>query len=262
MLTFSRLGNAGRLGNQLFQIAFITAFAERHRIEYKLPYWDYAPFFDFNFNFSDTIDNMKFDLIIKERPGLGYQEKHFVQYLPQMKASNVNIISGFFQSYKYFEKQHVLYVFKPKKKIKLNIKKCMAISIRRGDFVRSKLYNNIEAQTYRFLLKSFKGYKVFVFSDDYNYCKNEFIGNQYEFLEGLNAIEQLLMMRLFDCFILSNSTFSYWGPMLNPDPKVVLFPQNMFTDLNLNKVFIRDYWPNSPNYIGYNNPITKSITTS
>lgn len=258
MISFLRLGLVGRLGNQLFQIAFITYFARKYNIQYMLPVWNYAGYFDHSFQFNEEIKNISFDLTVKE-PSLEYNEEYFVNLLPQITSKNVNIQTGYFQSCNYFSKEHALTIFKPWKGpvIKTNFNKSIAISVRRGDFVRHSLYNNIEAATYRQLLGSFKNFKVFVFTDDYQYCRNEFIGSQYEFFDGATDIEQLLLMRQFRYYILSNSTFSYWGPMLNESPELVLYPRYMFPDLNRCALYNNQYWPKDKAYIPYINEINK-----
>lgn len=266
MLSFSRLGKVGRLGNQLFQVAFITHFAQKFGIKYQLPYWKYSEYFDYKFNFSPVdLLEVSFDVVLKE-PGLGYYEKYFVNHLSEMNNKNIDIITGYFQSCKYFTKEHALKIFKPNNKFKPlqpNVSKSVAISVRRGDFVNHHHYNNIEADLFRELLRDFPNFKVYVFTDDYKYCRNEFIGPQYEFMEGLNDIEQLITLNKFESFILSNSTFSYWGPMLNPSPKKVYYPYYMFPDLERCAVYNECYWPAEPEiYYAYKNPINKVSATT
>ena len=259
MITFSRLGQVGRLGNQLFQIAFMTAFAERYHIQYALPYWKYADYFDYPFVFRTDLNMLQYDMTIRE-PALGYHEQYFRDLLPAMQHQRINIITGYFQSYKYFSKEHILKIFRFKNDLTINANKCIAISVRRGDFVKHKHFNNIEAETFRRLLKNFRSFKVFVFTDDYNYCKREFIGNEYEFMEGLNDIQQLQLLSKFEYYILSNSTFSYWGPMLHPSPKCILYPKYMFPDMDRCDLYNREYWPPEEEYISYINPVNKYDT--
>jgi hypothetical protein len=258
MISYSRLGRVGRLGNQLFQVAFVTHFASKYNIPYTLPVWDYAGHFNHFFNFNEELKNVSFDITIKE-PSLQYNEDYFRSLLPQMHSKKVNIHTGYFQSCNYFSKAHALTIFKPWKgpAIKTNFNKSIAISVRRGDFVKHSLFNNIEAGNYRHLLSAFKNFKVFVFTDDYRYCRNEFPGSQYEFFDGATDIEQLLLMRQFRYFILSNSTFSYWGPMLNEKPERVLYPLYMFPDLDRCALYNEQYWPKDKAYIPYVNEINK-----
>jgi len=259
MITFSRLGKIGRLGNQLFQVAFITAFAERYNIEYALPYWRYESNFSYRFNFRDDLDSLQYEMVLRE-PEPGYQEDYFKGILPLMEKGDVNILNGYFQSYRYFSKEHILKIFSLRNDFKINPDKCIAISVRRGDFVTHRDYNNIEAALFRELLTEFRSFKVFVFTDDYKYCRDEFIGSQYEFLDGFSDIQQLKLMSKFEYFILSNSTFSYWGPMLSTSPKRVLYPRYMFPKIDRCELYNKDYWPEDKAYAAYDNPINKNIT--
>lgn len=259
MLSFSRLGKDGRLGNQLFQIAFLTSFAKRYNIPYKIPYWPYEKAFSFKFEFAEEKKVIAYDRVIYE-PSLAYSEEYFKTFLPDMQKGNVDIAKGYFQSHKYFDKQHVLNIFnfKLKPNLQIDFRKSVAISVRRGNFVNHSLYNNIEGETFRQLLDIyFKGFYVFVFSDDYDYCRKEFVGGQFEFFEGFSDIEQLLVFSQFKHFILSNSTFSYWGPMLNSSPISVWYPEYMFPNLDWCEIYNRDYWPKNDIYKPYRNPINK-----
>ncbi len=46
MLSFSKLGNCGRLGNQLFQYAFLRSSAHRLGTRFHCPTWDGDAIFD------------------------------------------------------------------------------------------------------------------------------------------------------------------------------------------------------------------------
>ena len=258
MLTFSRLGNLGRLGNQLFQIAFISHFAQKYSIPYVIPKWEYAAYFDYAFPYVEKLPVL-YDYILTE-PTFCYNESYFAGFLDKMHSHSFDFI-GYFQSYKYFSKQHVLNVFKPSHKfipIKLNRGNSVAISVRRGDFVEHPDYNNIEYFNFLQILKNFSGFGVYIFSDDFDYCRQHFVGSQYIFMEGMSAIEQLLTMRTFDYFVLSNSTFSYWGAMLSENPKKIYFPQYMFPNIDRCQMYNDDYWPKAESiYIPYENPINK-----
>ena len=262
MIAFSKLGRYGNLGNQLFQVAFITHFAAKYHLRYELPEWEYAGYFDYAFNISAQVDCPN-DLIVYE-PSLAYSEEYFLKFLPQMEKDKVDI-EGYFQSYLYFSKAHVLEIFKTGNKFRpvpIDRDNSVAISVRRGDFVDHPLYNNIEAGTFLDVLKKFEGFKVHVFSDDFTYCKAHFIGRQFEFMEGLNGIEQLITLSSFDYFVLSNSTFSYWGAMLSPQPKQVYFPYYMYPNIEMCNLYNRFYWPRDNDvYRAYINPINKRITT-
>ena len=249
----------GRLGNQLFQVAFLVSFAERYGVDYALPEWDYAPFFAYDFKIDPNLASRRFDKVVRE-PSSAYCEDFFIRLLPDIRKGDVDIETGYFQSCRYFTKQDVLRIFKSQIELEFDTRDWVAISVRRGDFLKHALYVDIEAHTYRELLsRYFPHHKVLVCSDDFAYCRSEFIGPQYEFCEGYEAVEQLMLFRLFENFILSNSTFSFWGPMLSTKVKKVFYPRYMFTDLERCALFNRDYWPHTREYIPYDNPINKPL---
>lgn len=259
MLAFSRLGKIGRLGNQLFQVAFITAFAERHGIEYRLPPWRYAEHFAHSFNIT-SLDDCQFDFTTRE-PGLGYHGRYFEALLPRVRRERVNIITGYFQSHLYFTKGHAQKIFRPKiPSPRFDRASAVAISVRRGDFVDHPFYLTIEANVYLSLLANyFPGFTVYIFSDDFAYCRKHFQGSHFHFCDNLSDIEQLFLMAQFENFVLSNSTFSYWGPMLANSPKLVLYPQRMFSDPRACDLYNLIFWPQLKEYVAFANPINKPL---
>jgi hypothetical protein len=46
MISFPKLGNYGRLGNQLFQYAFLRSSARRLGVQFHCPKWDGGDIFD------------------------------------------------------------------------------------------------------------------------------------------------------------------------------------------------------------------------
>ncbi len=261
MIAYPRLGKVGRLGNQLFQVAFLTSFSTRFQVEYRIPPWRYAEHFAHSFSIHPTLETVKFACVTKE-PAPGYHQDHFVGLLPRIRNEDVAIETGYFQSFRYFSKQHVMKIFEPRVSAPAeDLSDCVAISVRRGDFVWHPLYANIEAEVYLALLdQHFAGCRVFVFSDDFNYCRRKFIGTRFSFFESASDIVQLNMMAKFRYFILSNSTFSYWGPMLSPEPKKVLYPRKMFSDPAACDLYNNHYWPNDRSYVAYDNEVEKPYT--
>jgi TFIIF-interacting CTD phosphatase-like protein len=70
-----------------------------------------------------------------------------------------------------------------------------------------------------------------IFSDDIQYCKNNFSNiKNVSFIEDKDYIELLLMSKM-DGAIIANSTFSWWGAWLNSNPnKIVIAPKKWFGD--------------------------------
>jgi len=91
--------------------------------------------------------------------------------------------------------------------------------------------------------------KIFVFSDDIDWCRQNinfgmptfFIGREYA---GKKGEGDMFLMSKCKYFIIPNSTFSWWGAWLakNPD-KIVVAPKNLFTNKKIdNKDLIPDDW--------------------
>ena len=84
----------------------------------------------------------------------------------------------------------------------------------------------------------FPNAKFTVFSDDLERAKKEpmFQGQQFEFSEGRNEVEDMNYMACHRGIIGSNSSFSWWVAYLSGAEKIV-FPKQWFSDIN-NEKFI------------------------
>lgn len=78
----------------------------------------------------------------------------------------------------------------------------------------------------------FPGERFTVFSDDLERAKQEpmFQGEQFEFSEGRNEVEDLNFMASHKGIIGSNSSFSWWAAYLSGADKIV-FPKQWFSNL-------------------------------
>jgi len=217
MISFKDLGNMGRLGNQLFQIAATVALAERHNDKYIFPPWSYEPYFNLHDCFSDNIE-------ITET----YYEPEF-SYLPIPYKPNLNI-KGFFQSERYFEDQtdiiHHLLTPKIGYGIKYNF---TSIHVRRGDYLKlTQEYEQLDMSYYKRAMEIIKSKNYIIFSDDIEWCKQNLKGHNIHYANG-SAIEDLALMASCEHNIIANSSFSWWGAYLNKNPsKIVVAPSKWF----------------------------------
>lgn len=114
----------------------------------------------------------------------------------------------------------------------------VSVHIRRGDYLDpevQKRYGNIATeQYYRVAINLIKekigsNIKFFVFSNDIEWCKANLVSDDIVFVEGNNGIKSSIDMYLMsNCchHIIANSSFSYWGAMLNQSPnKYVIYPK-------------------------------------
>lgn len=161
---------------------------------------------------------------------------------------------GYFQCENYFKeyRDDLLEEFKPKEgfsEFQIHVKKMIelgsscSIHIRRGDY-----FTNPEATAFHGLCnqdyfmnalkylnenkKINKDTKIFIFSDDIEWCKQNIAINYETFFinpDDVRAEMDIWLMSYCQHNIISNSTFSWWGAWLNQNPdKCVISPKNWF----------------------------------
>jgi hypothetical protein len=140
-------------------------------------------------------------------------------------------------------------------KIAKLIESCLSVSIhvRRGDYVGSE-YFDICGREYYLKAVSFITEKIsinhkptfFVFSDDIAWCKNIFLGDNFNFIDNNKAqysYKDMQLMSLCKHNIIPNSSFGWWGAWLNRNnQKIVIAPQKWFGTYDCETDIIPDSW--------------------
>ena len=248
MITHTDIGYNGRFGNQLFIYAllyklktlgkevFIPAyniksikddgcFDTYHKfwIKYRCVLYDY-------FNLSMPLKD-KYDALPK------WQEMEVKFYPKVLQLDNVNL-SGYFQSWKYFDdiKEDLLKELKFKSEITDKIDKfykesfeykTIGIQIRLGDTLGQSWMHKLSIEYISEVLQMFPedNYNFLIFSDNIDYCKDWFGDDDRVYFEkNLNEAESLYMLSLCDNLILSASTYSWWAAYLNQKNGLKIFP--------------------------------------
>ncbi len=250
-VTSSTFNTNGRLGNMLFRYASLFGLAKKHNTTLKLPEWKYSKYFEIDWPLGDT-------------NGILVQESTF-KYIENWGYINWNKpidIKGYLQSEKYFlhckEEVKKSLTFKPEfiQQVKAQFdsknvfdKKTIAISIRRGDYVDNPYYELLPITYYILaLFENFPDWRegnIIVFSDDIPYCKVHFdcIPNVF-FSQNNTDIEDICLMSQCDDFIISNSTFSWWGAWLGEKENAkVVRPNYLFANHGLKENDWSDFYP-------------------
>ncbi len=241
-ITVKNFGNGGRLGNHLFTIAACIGLANKYGFKASFPRWGYNQYFENEL----PIDNVVPTHIYTE-PYFHYTDPLGFGDAVQIKDSPDKIIElrGYWQSEKYFDRctRIIKEQFTPNESVILKLVEkygdsfhgeTCSIHIRRGDYVNNGYYADIEALGYYAraisYLKSKKDItNFFIFSDDIEWCKANFGGDNFKYIEGNSDIEDLFLMASCAHNIGANSSFSYWGNYLNPyDGKISVFPKEWF----------------------------------
>jgi len=230
----------GGLGNQLFQVFAGMSYAFDNQLDYVID--------------DQTSDGRKickiFNVIsssIYHCPQKNiYKEKEFhYQPIPNKKCSFM--IDGYFQSYKYFEKNFniickILNIDTLRNERRMSIKKeIISIHFRFDDYLKLKEYFIVQRVDY--YIEALRYFSpddqtlLFFYQQSDTVMAKEYIQaiikeTNFEYKEiekGLKDWEEMLYMSNCSHNIIANSTFSWWGAYLNDNPyKKVIYPKGWF----------------------------------
>jgi hypothetical protein len=220
-VSYSNISNAARLGNKLFILAATIALAKRNNDSYLFSPDDYST--ELNLPQSSFSSNIKFDYQYQE-PFFHYKEIPYQQ--------NLNLHNSYFQSEKYFLdfSDEIRYLLTPKcAKYFPKFENTCAIHVRRGDYLTLPDHHPVLPMSYyQEAMNAVKAKKYMVFSDDPEWCANNFKGDQFTIMRGNRTYVDISLMSKCDVGgIIANSSYSYWGNWLNPNTnKIVIAPKN------------------------------------
>jgi Glycosyl transferase family 11 len=171
--------------------------------------------------------------------------KHFVEQNIPLSPDKLSVkdncyYQGYWQSYKYLApceavlRNELLLKEQPGTAAKnicgrINASLSAGIHIRRGDYIAHPHFINCTTEYYQNAIAYLKqidpGIEFFIFSDDIAWCKANFAGEEFSFVEGNSNYEDLWLMSLCRHQVIANSTFSWWAAWLNNNPgKKVVAP--------------------------------------
>lgn len=119
-----------------------------------------------------------------------------------------------------------------KKSLDTNDDDLISVHIRRTDYILSSDYHyNLQFDYYKKALEKANIKKIVVFSDDIQWCKDNFNREIYNydkiyFIDINDVAIEFLLMSLFKNNIIANSTFSLWASYIsNYENKIVIAPK-------------------------------------
>ena len=271
----------GGLGNQMFQYAIGRRLSLKHGVplELDLSYyagsdksrWCSGSRYELDcFNIMER----KYDtrmLLAKlgcflNKPKI-FQEKNRSFDSSVLDAPRNSYLVGYWQCEKYFKDVEAVirqdFTFKdlPNKKNaavleEISNSNSVSIHLRRGDYVCEKSNNrlfgvpSLENYYYpaiKLISKKTSGLHFFVFSDDPVWGKENLeLGHPATFVDHNppdKGFEDMRLMSTCKHHILANSSFSWWGAWLNPNPqKIVIAPSEWFvSDPEQNKIILQSW---------------------
>lgn len=240
MITFRSLGNHGRLGNQLFQIAATIGLADKLGTTAVFPQWPYSNDIAVLCKSEESLNALKWT------PRWEHTFK-FDETIFSAAAPDENIaLQGYFQSEKYFEhcKGQVHRVvmnettlkrrdeLKQQYSIDNDNEKICAVHVRRGDYLSlPDHYVNVSESGYysrAWQAMMDTGVRLYIiFSDDILWCKQTIRGPGVRYSRETKVFDDLLLMSLCSRHIIANSSFSWWGSWL-ADSRLTIAPAKWF----------------------------------
>lgn len=229
----------GRTGNLMFQLA--NGYVKS--LEYNRQF--IAPFEESSTKHLESTLFRKIDFSIPRTSGLLNSVTvappfYYTNFKPE--DNKPTIFSGWFQSEKFFGKykENVRDLFSPPINF---INKALhdypffqnntvaAINIRRGDYLTQPTRHPVVTMDY--VNKAYeylpKHDILLVVSDDIKWCKENIKFPNTIFNETYWDCDALWLLSLCDHFIISNSTFSWWGAWLSrSDNKTIISPDTWF----------------------------------
>lgn len=236
----------GGIGNQLFQIS--AAYALSRKLNYNLLFKKNqfsgcrqgkhpSTYYSNIFQSVSFIENFpKIDLTVQEVSWSAYPLMDQVKYIKKSIGDKEKslCLNGYFQSdFNWREySNEIKELFTPDGGVISYLKNNTDIlnkypeletphdfaflGVRRGDYVTyPDVHNPCGMTYYTEALKRMNKKKYYILSDDIEWCKNKFTGDKFIFMNIKEDKNMLLTMALFKNYIISNSTFYWWGSFLS-----------------------------------------------
>jgi hypothetical protein len=234
----------GRMGNQMFQLAFAHVVARRLGTSFVLgpgPLWES---FDIG-PWGRRAVRLRRKLEFRLRYGADPKDKVMVddhadpaQVLAELRDGVA--YGGYFQSERYFEgyEAEVRSLFRVRAEFEAafaakygDLGRYVCVHMRRGDFFEWGEGGRALPTSYFFdalaAAGDLDGREVIVISDDLELAKAEMAGLDGARFESNSAMVDLLLLMNADVVVASNSSYSWWGAWLNRRPGArVLAPRH------------------------------------
>ncbi len=229
----------GRLGNQMFQIANVYAQSLRHNRQLILPRSDTSV--------SDYYSTVfrKLEFLIERSPEndpnvhvINGTHQHQV-YIPH--PTKPTIFEGYYETEKYFVEyaESIKWLYGPTPAFveealrdypQLKAGSTSAVVVRRGDFLTQPDRHPVVTAGYLHTAHALlpKTDHTFIVSDDIPWCRENLHLPNMVFVSYVTW-KALWLLSLCDHFVISNSTFTWWGAWLSRNSnKVVVTPETWF----------------------------------
>lgn len=268
----------GGLGNQMFQYSLGRSLSIKKKCKLviddsflKIRTQGFLGVFrDYELNlFPKLRENIKIEDRGKEIKAITITEKYFhyddeIEKRKELGYFPVRL-TGYWQSPKYFEdcesvvRDDFQFPIESTPNVnslmdEISSKNSVMINVRRTDYLNGDYFEvlgrNYFSEAIRIMEKKHDDLFYYVFSDDIEWCKQNFQGEKFFVVDhsyaGHKFIDYLNLMKNCKHQIISNSTFAWWSAWLNPNKeKTVIRPNKWFVNKD---IIVDDLFPQ--NWIG------------
>lgn len=228
----------GGLGNQLFQIAmaYSTARKLNANLAFNMDGW-HARQGSHPSKYSKSLyQKLKFKSLDSNKVLIHEIAPYYYPATPELPTTFEGILQydGYWQSERYFSdyKNEIRNLFTPSEgivsyletntnifqmypELKTPNDYCF-IGVRRGDYIKNSHFHNPCGMTYYNAAISRTNHSTYyILSDDIEWCKKNFVGDKFKFFDIEDDLTQFLISTLFKTYIISNSSFYWWGSYLS-----------------------------------------------
>ena len=247
----NKLGNYGRLGNQMFQYAALIGLAKQYGLKIAIP--------NVNCQLTDTFSllpntpytfGISFEKTVREKQ-FSFDETVFKEArAASVLFTNINI-EGYFQTDKYWRhaqsEVREAFSFKNReneewahhytKVLRDKELPLVFVGVRRGDYLNLGDYHPFSTEYYTQAINRIRdkygACTYVVVTDDVPWCKSYFPNTFIDYGDFVFPAEsyatEMAIMKYCDHAVIANSTFHWWGAWLNTNPaKTIIAPQTWF----------------------------------
>ena len=252
----------GRIGNNLFQMAAAMSLGRQMDADvigiissgYTVPSNESNKLSEYLVPFKGTI--LRHCHLSERMPVmyLRYKEPSFsYSHLPHI---NRVLLSGYFQSEKYFDESLIRQLYAIPDEINQRLRsrysnllalKPASINVRRGDYLdKQDFYPVCRLNYFQAGIELLgKNRHYIVTSDDPDWCKQIFRAENLHVVDDVTPVESLYLQSLCNDHIISNSTFSWWGAWLDDKKDKTVIAPTLWFGPKLSHLDTKDLLPSS-----------------
>lgn len=225
----------GGLANMLWQIAFAESLSKKYGCD--VVYTNLNESLDYNKkNYPNRVHADEYLGVFpnidwtknRERLGEINRTKHVPYIYSEIIPEDGVEYVGYYQSVKFwYSEEFVRWLLTVETPID-NLTRVCSIHVRRTDYVTMKdVQPALGTDYYQRAIQRMERYgikKYFIFSDDMEWCRENFKGDLFHFIHGRDY-QDLWVMANCQYNIIANSSFSLLSALINPNPgKVIISP--------------------------------------